>query len=607
MKKKLRLCLFLLLAAVISVSVFSTGLTVKAASQVLRNTAFTSAADMAGKLGSTEDFSWSPVYLTDVENYYWTFCDQNELGGTDISLNLAKNAYRNLEMLLDDGYKMDYKTLSSYCEEYLAKKNGSEDAFYKVLKSCLDNPYLLNRPAAEVTATTYNGRDYSAVFDAAYYYNNNPDLQQSIGNNPSELLRQFVEQGINQGRQGNSTFNVTSYAAETDALSMQNALSSSAWKTLEGNHSQPVGKFSYSYANYYGKFLNHYEASVADSSDGTATSSSDTSVKSDIKSVSGTYTEDSDISVYTGEKISSKLANQRPLAVMIPTDSSAQPSYGIGNADVLYEVMEEGGISRQMAIIQDWQNLSRIGNLRSCRLYYIYAAKEWDPILIHFGGVAYMKGTIDGSDINNISGTYEYGTGGNAPGAGFFFRTSDRSAPHNAYISSSGILKVCKRLGYSTSLRSEYYNPKHFTFSDTVNTLSDYNSENATTIDLSKVFTYTHSKLKYDASTGLYKKYLHGKAQVDAVTGKQLTFSNVIVQNTTWKKLDKKGYLEFKMLDTTQDGYYFTKGKCIHITWSKTDEYLPTRYYDDNGNEIQLNTGKTYIAVAQDGKDVIYS
>ena len=58
------------------------------------------------------------------------------------------------------------------------------------------------------------------------------------------------------------------------------------------------------------------------------------------------------------------------------------------------------------------------------------------------------------------------------------------------------------------------------------------------------------------------------------------------------------------MIDNTHDGYYFTKGKAIHIRWEKTSDYEPTRYYDDNGNEIQLNTGKTYIAVAQAGKQV---
>ena len=60
-------------------------------------------------------------------------------------------------------------------------------------------------------------------------------------------------------------------------------------------------------------------------------------------------------SVYTNEMIPAAQASQRPIAIMMPTDKKAQPSYGIGNAKVLYEIMEEGEISRQMAIIDDWR------------------------------------------------------------------------------------------------------------------------------------------------------------------------------------------------------------------------------------------------------------
>ncbi len=578
-----------------------------AADAVVRNTQFTSAAEMQTKLGKGTGV-WSPAYLTEVENYYWTFCDQNSLGSTQLTINVAKNAYRNLEMLLDDGYTMDYNTLSDYCKEYLGKLNGNPDAFYNVLTGCLANPYLLNRPAAAVTATTYNGRDYSSVFDAAYYYQNNPDLQSSIGNDPAKLLKHFVEQGINQGRRGNAAFDVKAYALQVDAQVMSNMKASSAYVSLGSGAAAPLGKYSYSWANYYGKYLGHYAAASAVSTDGkTDRASADTSM-SDAKTITKVHRENSALSVYTNEPVSSTLANQRPIAVMMPTDKAAQPSYGIGNAVILYEIMEEGSISRQMAIIQDWQGLSRIGNLRSCRLYYIAAAREWDPILIHFGGVAYMKGTIDAPDINNLSGTYEYGTGGKAPGAGFFFRSTDRTAPHNAYISASGIIKACTQQGYQTGLREGYYNSSHFNFSGSVNTLADNaGAKPAGTIDLSNVFTYTKSRLVYNSATGLYDKYIHGGPQCDAVTGRQLAFANVIVQNTKWEQLDKKGYLSFQMLDTTEDGYYFTKGKCIHITWKKTSDYSPTRYYDDNGNEIKMNTGKTYIAVAQKGKAVQFN
>ena len=129
-------------------------------------------------------------------------------------------------------------------------------------------------------------------------------------------------------------------------------------------------------------------------------------------------------SVYTNEWVTKEQAGIRPIAIMMPTDKKAQPSFGISNAKVLYEIMEEGEISRQMAVIDNWVGLPKIGNIRSCRLYYIPEATEWDPILIHFGGVFYMMYRITAPDINNLSGTKEYGTGGSAPGSGYFFRTA---------------------------------------------------------------------------------------------------------------------------------------------------------------------------------------
>ena len=56
--------------------------------------------------------------------------------------------------------------------------------------------------------------------------------------------------------------------------------------------------------------------------------------------------------------------------------------------------------------------------------------------------------------------------------------------------------------------------------------------------------------------------------------------------------------------DTTRDGYYFTNGKAIHVNWKKTADYEPTKYYDDNGNEISLNTGKTMICIVEDGDSI---
>lgn len=314
-------------------------------------------------------------------------------------------------------------------------------------------------------------------------------------------------------------------------------------------------------------------------------------------------------SIYTNEWVNENLTCKRPIAVMFPGDKSALPQFNIGKSSILYECMEEGGMSRQMGIIEDWNNLEKIGNIRSCRLYYLYLADEWDPIFIHFGGVYYMKNKLAEGDIDNLSGAKEYGTGGNAPGSQYFYRSKDKSVPHNAYISGKSILDACNELGYSLENREMYYSKDHFQFSDenTINVLNQYNeAATATEIDLSDCYPVTKSSLKYDEASGSYLKYIYGKPQVDGATNEQLSFENVLVQSTYYETLDAKGYLSFKIHDDTRGGFYFTKGKCIPIKWKKTGDHVPTKYYDLSGKEIKLNTGKTYIAIIQDGTNVIY-
>lgn len=82
---------------------------------------------------------------------------------------------------------------------------------------------------------------------------------------------------------------------------------------------------------------------------------------------------------------------------------------------------------------------------------------------------------------------------------------------------------------------------------------------------------------------------------------KQLAFKNVLIQFAYQEVRDENGYLSFQVHDTKRDGYYFTNGRGIHVNWKKTADYEPTKFYDDNGNEIELNTGKTMICIVKDG------
>lgn len=305
------------------------------------------------------------------------------------------------------------------------------------------------------------------------------------------------------------------------------------------------------------------------------------------------------------------IANIRPIAVMMPTDSVAQPQYAIGSAGVLYEIMEEGQISRQMAIIEGWQDFEKIGNIRSIRAYYVPVGMEWDSIIVHFGGPFYANDIISNPSVDNITGATTGVQGNSTPARGSeaFFRSSDKSAPHNAYTSGEKLTSAIEKQNYSLEHRSQYWVADHFKFTNAShpNTLEDYSdASRAYTIDLSGVFPVTLTSLEYNEEEGVYYKNLHKTKQIDQLTGEQLTFANVIVQMTDSRRLDDHDYQDFTMVDSGKPGYFCTMGKVIPITWTKTSNDAPTKYYDMDGNEITLNTGRTYIAVAQTGTKPIF-
>ena len=310
-------------------------------------------------------------------------------------------------------------------------------------------------------------------------------------------------------------------------------------------------------------------------------------------------------STLTGEIIDEEIAKERPIAIMLPTDKAAQPQYGIGEAGVLYECMEEGDMSRQMAIIENWHDIETLGNVRSCRDYYVYWALEWDPILVHFGGPYYLADVTKRDDVNNITGCAVNSTS-TAPGCNAFYRTTDKSVPHNAYTSGANLIEECNKLGYSLTHVNPDFHEDHFVYATSgLNTLEQADgSFDATEISLSKAFPYTKSSLVYDEATGLYKKNLYEKEQCDGATGEQLTFENVIIQFAYYEVRDAKGYLSFRCHDDSHDGYYITNGKAVHIKWGKTFDYSPTRYYYDDLTQVEFNPGKTYIAVVQDDRSI---
>lgn len=68
----------------------------------------------------------------------------------------------------------------------------------------------------------------------------------------------------------------------------------------------------------------------------------------------------------------------------------------------------------------------------------------------------------------------------------------------------------------------------------------------------------------------------------------------------SYSQLDENGYMIFNCIGAGNNGYYITNGKAIPITWTKISATDRTIFYDMQGKEIILNTGKTYIGFVAD-------
>lgn len=293
-------------------------------------------------------------------------------------------------------------------------------------------------------------------------------------------------------------------------------------------------------------------------------------------------------SYLTGEWIDKKIAKQRPIALMVENTKMALPQYGLGNADIIYECPVEGGISRLMAIYQDYSGMEKVGNVRSCRHYYAYFAKEFDAVYFHAGAssIAY-KGVLAGSFIEDVDGIK--GSDGK-----YFFRASSKKAPHNLYTSSKLMKQAMDEKGFETTYDKEYQG--HYQFAKDGKKVKLKNGRDAMKVSLY----YQNAKpwFEYNKKDGLYYRFEFGSAQKDGLTDKQLAVKNIIVQYCDSRIVDDVGRLDITHVASGK-GLFITNGKCIDITWKKNSENDITRYYDENGKEIVLNQGKTWVEIAQ--------
>lgn len=292
----------------------------------------------------------------------------------------------------------------------------------------------------------------------------------------------------------------------------------------------------------------------------------------------------------------------RPFAVMINNIIYAQPQCGVGDADIVYEVLAEGGITRMMAIFSHIGDAGILGSIRSIRPYYVDIALAYGAIPVHSGGSVGGYGHIAELGVNNIDGgTTEYTDEA-------FYRDQARMAngyEHSMFTTGSGLLTCAEKLGYALEVSGTYSSGLSFS---SAGNAAPAGGEDAAEINItfSSVGSKT-TKLHYHEDTGVYTAEQHGGDYVDGNTGEALAFTNVLVISAETVQLDGEGRLSVE-LTGRGGGYFACGGKYSAIEWSRAGLTSPFVYTLSNAVPLDLGVGKTYIAVVPTtGSEVTFS
>lgn len=341
----------------------------------------------------------------------------------------------------------------------------------------------------------------------------------------------------------------------------------------------------------------------------TSASATTTVINPPVTTKPVTPVEGSYINPLTGLKTSKNdPSNKRPIAVVIDNISNAYKNQkGLYQADILYEALVAPGITRYLAVIEDYESVKDICNVRSGRDFHIDIAQSHNAILVCHGGSINEKYDFYQLVANRLGNRFAivdtmfepitswkengetYGTIQN--------KGSRKDLLHDTVVNGTALKLMItgKSSRFAKSGTSYTGAPKGFKFGTSSAVASNIS---ARTVKIDFTMDNNTSKkevtFEYDSSSG---KYIRSQVAVDGLSGEQLSFTNVIflgVDVTCDKGPKEDPKIAFISVTGAGKGYYCYGGKMIAINWAKSANgalILTT----ENGTELTLAAGNTYI------------
>jgi hypothetical protein len=320
------------------------------------------------------------------------------------------------------------------------------------------------------------------------------------------------------------------------------------------------------------------------------------------------------------DEAKNKWEKRRPLGIMVENSLDSRPQSGITQADVVYELVAEGGITRFL-LVYYCQEPKIVGPVRSARIYFIRLLQGYGayPLYAHVGG-ANTPGPADAlGEINELGWVTQKGSynGLNQFSVPFpnFYRDYDRlpgvATEHTMYTDTTKLWKFAA--GKKLTNKDEDGVPWDKSFTpwkfqddakasergDTAKISYDFWSQSASNYGVSWA---------YDVATNSYKRSNGGKPHNDKNNSKQITAKNVIVVLSEESPAND-GYEGGHLLyDLTGSGtaYIFQNGDAFKGSWNKADFEDSMIFEDAKGNEIEMVRGQVFVSVIPTGSKVTY-
>ena len=314
---------------------------------------------------------------------------------------------------------------------------------------------------------------------------------------------------------------------------------------------------------------------------------------------------------------------RRPLAVMIENSEDARPQSGLSNADIVFETVAEGGITRFMAMFYcDVQRDDTIlAPVRSARSYFIDWASGFNrPLYVHVGGAnlpgpANALGQLGDYGWNQANDLNQFSIGYPT-----FVRNANRvpgkeiATEHTMETSTERLWAVGEKRGWTNMSPDTKVKGKVVPGSDWKEGYTGWTFDPASAKGAVSAINYefwTGYKAfavnwQYDSAADGYKRVLGGESHVDMNNNQQLVARNVVVILT-----DEKGPIDeakHMLYTTTGTGkaLIFKGGEAIEAKWSKKDREAELEFLDAKGKPVPLLPGMVWISVLAKSAEVVY-